>query len=213
MHSPTSLSLLLLFFSISSSFKNQKPTYKYTQTKCSTLSTSFFDDPYADLLNLSKPLDEALAEPVVGAATIITAPEDAKEIEIKPNTIAMKQSLTRATGLRIRDSDYWDKFIEENIDSTYHDTPEGWVLELRDLLEIQRGRAIWSKRTDKEIQKEYARSLMNKGPAIPSSVEMVITAVFLDRTHTISQIKKEEIIAFTEFKKWVQEQRKKSKKV
>jgi hypothetical protein len=42
-----------------------------------------------------------------------------------------------------------------------------------------KGMAIWSTKSDLEIQKEAKRALLNKNNNIPRNIAMVITAVYL----------------------------------
>ena len=74
------------------------------------------------------------------------------------------------------------------------------------------GFAIWSGRSDKDIQKEIKKNLANKALKLPEAVSMIIRTVYLDRTHTFKEIKKENELACLEFKKWMNEQKNKSKK-
>jgi hypothetical protein len=74
------------------------------------------------------------------------------------------------------------------------------------------GFAIWSKRTDQEIKKEVKKSMASKGMNIPHNVANVINAVYVEKICNMGTIKKEEEIAYTEYKKWVREQRQKLKR-
>ncbi len=87
-----------------------------------------------------------------------------------------------------------------------------WMQELRDVVEQKVGYAIWSKRSEKEIQKEIKKQLLAKGMNIPEIVQKVIRAVFIERSHSLKQFKKENEFACSEFRKWMIEQRRKTKK-
>jgi mannitol-1-phosphate/altronate dehydrogenase len=56
------------------------------------------------------------------------------------------------------------------------------------------------------------KSLASRGLAVPQNVAMVITAVYLEKTHTMKALRDEEELACLEFRKWVIEQKKKNKK-
>ena len=47
---------------------------------------------------------------------------------------------------------------------------------------------------------------------MPDSVAMIIRAVYLEKTHTIKKMKVDQELAFIGFRKWVIEQKKKTKK-
>jgi hypothetical protein len=106
-----------------------------------------------------------------------------------------------------------------------------WMQELRDVVEQKVGYAIWSKRSEKEIQKEIKKQLLAKGMNIPENIQKVIRAVlthslthslihslthsfkvYIERSHSLKQYKKENELACTEFRKWMTEQRRKTKK-
>ena len=74
------------------------------------------------------------------------------------------------------------------------------------------GFAIWSKKSDKEIQREVKKNLANKGIQMPEAVASVIRAVFLEKTHTMKEYKKDNELACIEFRKWMIEQKQKLKK-
>lgn len=50
------------------------------------------------------------------------------------------------------------------------------------------------------------------GLYIPTAVAQVITAVYIERTHKMKDYKEEDELACIEFRKWVREQKKKSKR-
>lgn len=85
-----------------------------------------------------------------------------------------------------------------------------WCEFLLSLLII--GTAIWSQRTEQEIKKELKKSLASKGVGMPTNVASVINTVYVEKLCSLSTLKKEEELAYKEFKKWVREQRQKLKK-
>ena len=84
-----------------------------------------------------------------------------------------------------------------------------WNLTLRFL---SLGFAIWSKKSEKELQRELKKALEKKALNVPDSVAMIIRAVYLEKTHTIKKMKTDQELAFISFRKWVIEQKKKTKK-
>lgn len=76
----------------------------------------------------------------------------------------------------------------------------------------QIGFAIWSKKSDKELQRELKKALEKKALNVPDSVAMIIRAVYLEKTHTMKKMRKDHELACIGFRKWVIEQKKKTKK-
>ena len=76
----------------------------------------------------------------------------------------------------------------------------------------QTGFAIWSKKSDKELQRELKKALEKKALNVPDSVAMIIRAVYLEKTHTMKKMRKDHELACIGFRKWVIEQKKKTKK-
>lgn len=74
------------------------------------------------------------------------------------------------------------------------------------------GLAIWSKRTDQEIQKEAKKAITSRGMHIPASVATVVNAVFVEKICTLAEMKAEEGVVYAEYRKWLREQREKLKK-
>lgn len=74
------------------------------------------------------------------------------------------------------------------------------------------GFAIWSKKSDKELQRELKKALEKKALNVPDSVAMIIKAVYLEKTHTMKKMKKDHELACIGFRKWVIEQKKKNSK-
>ena len=76
------------------------------------------------------------------------------------------------------------------------------------------GYAIWSKRTDVEIQREIKKAALNKALNIPEPVARIIRLVHLERTHKINELKKDRRyeLAVIDYRKWLNDQRKRMKK-
>ena len=108
----------------------------------------------------------------------------------------------------------FDSYLEQELGELDGELEEKdmWMQELRDVVEQKVGYAIWSKRSEKEIQKEIKKQISAKGINIPESVQKVIRAVFIERSHSLKQFKKEDEFACSEFRKWMIEQRRKTKK-
>jgi hypothetical protein len=110
--------------------------------------------------------------------------------------------------------DQWDAFMESelgDLDAEPNDNDK-WILEMRDIVEQKRGYAIWSKRSDQEIKRATQKGVADKAISMPPSVTLVITSVYIERTHTMKQLRKDNELACIEFRKWMIEQRKKTKK-
>ena len=56
------------------------------------------------------------------------------------------------------------------------------------------------------------KTLANKGMNVPENIAKIIRAVYIEKTHTMKQYKKENDFAIGEFRKWMIEQKKKTKK-
>lgn len=91
---------------------------------------------------------------------------------------------------------------------------EDWLKDARDVIELQRGYAIWSKRSDVEIQREIRKAAASKALNMPESVARIVRLVHLERTHKLGQLKKERDyeLGCIEYRKWLSEQRKRTKK-
>lgn len=110
--------------------------------------------------------------------------------------------------------EHWDEFMESEFGDMDRELKgdEKWIFELRDAVELKRGMAIWSKRSDDELKKEMKKIQSEKALKVPESIATVIRCVFLERTHTMKEMRKQNELAVIEFRKWMIEQRKKTKK-
>jgi len=110
--------------------------------------------------------------------------------------------------------EHWDQFMESEFGDMDRELrgDEKWILELRDAVELKRGMAIWSKRSDEEVKREMKKLLAEKALKVPESIATVVRCVYLERTHTMKEMRKQNELAVIEFRKWMIEQRKKTKK-
>jgi hypothetical protein len=110
--------------------------------------------------------------------------------------------------------EHWDEFMESEFGDMDRELKgdEKWIFELRDAVELKRGMAIWSKRSDDELKREMKKLQAEKALKVPESIATVIRCVFLERTHTMKEMRKQNELAVIEFRKWMIEQRKKTKK-
>lgn len=160
-------------------------------------SNEDFTDPYDDIFNLRSPINLEENEALQSVWTI----DSSKEIT---NSTPPKKLF----GLRST------KIDENGLLSNGDEKVPDWLLEAQDVIEMQRGYAIWSKRSDVEIQREKQKLALSKGMNIPDSVGKVIRLVYLERAHKLQELRKDRMyeLACLEYRKWVNEQRKKLKK-
>jgi len=193
----------------------------------------YYDDenPYDDLLNLNKKastksielVKEATINPdTLDKVTSLSYDNDDNSGLIASSSISdrsKRNSIMKFTNMKGKLNqklqwDHWDPFMEAelgDIDAEPVDNDK-WILEMRDIVEQKRGYAIWSKRSDQEIKKATQKGIADKAMFMPPSVTLVITSVYVERTHTMKQLRKDNELACIEFRKWMIEQRKKTKK-
>lgn len=70
------------------------------------------------------------------------------------------------------------------------------------------GHAIWSKRSSGEIKRQLRKMAGFKKQRLPMFVTQVITAVFLDKVHTLETFEYGDATTYSLYKKWVAEKRK-----
>ena len=142
--------------------------------RTSRLSSTFddIDDPYGDMLNMNKPVESKVAEDLVNLWSI-----DKKE-----ETDKLAFSRMSTTEKRVKPW-FWDDFMEEEFGDMDAELTEdlSWMSEVRSITEQKRGMAIWSKKSEKELQREMKRSLAAKSLNVPDSVYMVMSAVYLEK--------------------------------
>jgi len=163
------------------------------------------DDPYDLLLDLDKPIESDAKKTLLPTLSISSS----KGASLAPRTRKPVSILRNKKPWA-----HWDEWMEQefgDLDAELEEKDK-WLLELRDIVEQKRGFAIWSKKSDKEIQREVKKNQANKGIQMPESVASVIRAVFLERTHTMKEYKRDNELACIEFRKWMIEQKQKLKK-
>jgi hypothetical protein len=75
---------------------------------------------------------------------------------------------------------------------------EEWMYEVRDAVELKRGVAIWSARSDKEISSEKAKAAKEHMVHVPPNFEHIVTCVFLEKTHSMKDMRAENELACIE---------------
>lgn len=133
------------------------------------------EDPYNELFNLDRLLETEENIKTLSANTIVIDPSvTTKDISfIKPN----KKSKW----------DEWNNFMLGDLNSSIKEN-ELFITEMKNIVEQKRGIAIWSSKTDEEIQKEKKKSLASKGLVIPNYVSMIVNAVYLEKICSLKGI-------------------------
>lgn len=180
------------------------------------------DDPYSGMLSLDKPIKPAsmpLSEWTIKHPST-TAPNS-------PNTsLPRKQSATLAMITRNKSAsmaakkalrekmNFWDDFLEKELGDLDAELEEKdkWIYEMRDYIEKQKGFPIWSKRSEQEIAREMRKANAERGLSVPANVAKVIQAVYLEKSQTMKQFKAQDELSYMEFRKWMSETRRKTKK-
>ena len=72
--------------------------------------------------------------------------------------------------------------------------------------------AIWSKRSDEEVKREMKKYLSEKALKVPDYVTNIIRCVYLEKIATMSEMRVDHELDVINFRKWVLEKRKKTKK-
>ena len=163
----------LIFHHVIESF--QPTTTTNTRTTNIYSSSAEIDDPYADLLNVNKVI---VQKELTNLWSI-----DAQQEEGVP------LASTRMNPNRPKKQwEHWDDFMEQEFGDMDAPLPEHhyWMFEVRDTVEQKRGMAIWSKKSEKELQREMKKSLAAKGLYVPENVAMIIRAVHLEKVCHIS---------------------------
>lgn len=220
-----------------SSSNNNNNINEYVNSN-NNYNDEFADDdenPYDDLLNLNKKAStkaiELVKETTINPDTLDRVTSFNYDNIDDENSGLIASSSSSSNGRNKRNSimrftntkgnlnqklqwDHWDAFMESelgDLDAEPTDNDK-WVLEMRDIVEQKRGYAIWSKRSDQEIKKATQKGIADKAMFMPPSVTLIITSVYIERTHTMKQMRKDNELACIEFRKWMIEQRKKTKK-
>lgn len=190
-----------------------KTMVKYRRVVSNTMTVSMMlpsddlslvseEDDYSALLNFEKPvIDPTLVEQYTFKGNFSIKP-------VKQRSIAQERYRKRMSW------EHWNDFLEAELGDMEAELTEEnkWLAEARDYIELRRGKAIWSKRSEQEIQAAMKKALAAKGMNIPSAVAQVINAVYVEKTHKMKEYRNEDELACIEFRKWIREQKKKSKR-
>ena len=165
-----------------------------------------FDDPYGDLLNVNRPVETEAVQQMINTWSIDAQKEAGLPlVRTKINSDRPKKPW-----------EHWDPFMEREFGDMDAELTEDqkWMYEARDVVELKRGFAIWSKRSDKDLQRELRKTLATKSLNVPENVAMIIRAVYLEKTHTMRFMRasKDHEMACIDFRKWMIQQKQKSKK-
>lgn len=171
-----------------------------------------YDDPYDDLLNFEKSVSNNIAHNLAAEWTLNDS--DSKNPNDKKDGNSRSSLATVAREERKKPWVHWDDFMESEFGDMDRELGEDeeWMYAVRDAVEMKRGMAIWSKKTPKEIKAELKKSLTSKGINIPEKFYRVIVSVFLEKTHSMKEMRKENELHVIEFRKWMIEQKKRLKK-
>lgn len=206
-------------------FRADASTFGHSVALAMKASESEYEN-YDDFLNLDKPIDGDVkkVELTMQEVSIISPMirSDSGEIVVDADGRTVLPPPRKFRGLREetglvsaqRKWPNWDKFMEEHLGDLDEDLTEDdtWMWDARNAVEAKRGFAIWSKRSPKEIEKEVQKSVAAKTIGVPRGVATIIRAVYMERSHTMKLIRKENELAAIEFRKWMIERRQKQKK-
>ena len=149
-------------------------SFHTTTTTTSRSSTNLYSsqeiDPYDDLLNVNKVIEQ---KELINLWSI-----DAQ------NEVGLPLASTRMNPNRPKKQwEHWDDFMEQEVGDMDAPLPDHhfWMFEARDVVEQKRGFAIWSKKSEKELQREMRKSLATKSMHVPENVAMIIRAVHLEK--------------------------------
>ena len=162
--------IVTLVLHLIDSFQTATTTKSRSSTK---LYSSQEIDPYGDLLNVNKVIEpDTTQQELINLWSI-----DAQKEE------GMPLAATRMNPNRPKKPWFWDDFMEVEFGDMDAPLPEDkfWMFEARDVVEQKRGFAIWSKKSEKELQREMRKSLATKSLHVPENVAMIIRAVHLEK--------------------------------
>lgn len=202
--------LLIALLSIYSGrgFRNLAP-----QRSTSPLFLSEYQDPldeYENMLNLFKPLDDTVADDEFRKPLAEAVYEESSIVNEGETRIApLKKSKSP-----LADWDQWDDFMEKELGDLDADLPEDkkWVQELRDIIESKRGTSIWTRKSEKDINREIKKTQAPKPLIIPEAIASIIIAVYIEQSKKLSEIKNEDRLAYMTFRKYMIDLKKKTKK-
>ena len=184
-----------------------------TQRLRQHLYVSEYQDPldeYENMLNLFKPLDEITPDSELSKPLV----ESVYELSSITNEGETKLATTKKTKSPLADWDQWDEFMETELGDLDADLPDDkkWVQELRDIIESKRGQTIWTRKNEHDINREIKKTQSPKPLNIPEGIASIITAVYIERSKKLSEIKNEDKLAYMTFRKFMVDLKKKTKK-
>lgn len=164
------------------------------------------DDPYADILDMDAPIADEQNSALKTQWSIESGASGSSKSEMKKSRMQLNKPQW----------EHWDAFMDEqfgDMDREISVTDEDkWVLELRDAVELKRGIAIWSKRSDEEVKREMKKYLAAKATKVPDYVANIVRCVFLEKIMSMKEMRKEHELDVINFRKWMIERKKKTKK-
>ena len=170
-------------------------------------SQDFSDDldPYEGFLDTNTEIEGSIADTLAREWSLQDGTDDTG------TALAVKKSKLNKPR---KQWEHWDAFMEEEFGDMDRalTKDEEWIYELRDAVELKRGMAIWSQRSEKEISAEKAKAQREKVIHVPPKFENIVTRVFLEKTSTMKQMRAENLLVAIEFRKWMLENRKRFKK-
>eukprot|EP01041_Mallomonas_annulata_P004915 gene4915-9805_t len=162
------------------------------------------NDPYSDIFDMQIPLTEVDNTDLVSSWSIAMD-------ERNPSISNGDTSIESTKQFRPRKDKSTDMSGLLAIDDKDGDE---WLKEARDVIEMKKGYAIWSKRSDVEIQREIKKAALSKALNIPEPVARIVRLVHLDRSNKLSELRKDRRyeMACIDYRKWLNDQRKRMKK-
>lgn len=139
-----------------------------------------YESSYENLFDLKRPIESSVASDIglldewsIGTSgSSNSSPSDsdsdttsllAPPTKLKSAALAMMTKQTAATAAarerEMQKKAFWNEFLEQELGDLDAELEEKdkWMYELRDVVEKKKGYAIWTKRTDAEIQRELRK--------------------------------------------------------
>jgi hypothetical protein len=151
-------------------------------------------DPYGDLLDLSTPVNA----------------ED-MSLLLKEWTLAPDRTEKNYKTVN-NPSKYIDSIVDTEFQDNDNDVEDDlWLEEVRNILELRRGYAIWSNRTVEQIASENISMQKKEYKKLPRNFLVLFRTVFLEKSFSLEDIKKRDSSLALSFRKWIFELRGKLK--
>lgn len=161
-------------------------------------------DPYADMLNFEAPVNEDKKSALIS------------QWSIDKDRTAESESKSFKAPAELPRWEHWDAFMDEQFGDMDKEISmngeDRWILELRDAVELKRGMAIWSKRSDDEVKREMKKYLAAKALKVPDYVANIVRCVYLEKIMTMKEMRNDHELDVINFRKWMVERRKKTQK-